>query len=357
MSPPIPRVVTVEALDDYAERIDVRSPAEYAEDHLPGAQSHPVLSNDERAHVGTLYAREGAFGAKRIGASMIGRNIATLLERDFAHKSRDWMPLVYCWRGGKRSAALSNVLNEIGWHAVQLEGGYRAFRRHVLAALETLPTRFEFRVVCGLTGSGKSRLIGALASEGAQVLDLERLAAHRGSLLGDLPDAPQPSQKHFETEMFEVLHRFDPRRPVYVESESKRIGRLQVPEALLAAMRDAECIRIELPPSLRAELLREEYVHFFDRVDDFVVQLAQLTELHGKDTIERWIAAARAGDWRFVVSSLLAQHYDPLYTRSTARNFPRHEQARILHASRIDDAHFRELARALVSTDEPVVSA
>jgi len=356
MSPPIPRVVTVEALDDYAERIDVRSPAEYAEDHLPGAQSHPVLSNDERARVGTLYAREGGFAAKRVGAAIMGRNIATLLERDFAHKPRDWMPLVYCWRGGKRSAALANVLNEIGWHAVQLEGGYRAFRRHVLAALATLPARFEFRVVCGLTGSGKSRLIGALASEGAQVLDLEGLAAHRGSLLGDLPDAPQPSQKHFETAMFELLHRFDGRRPVYVESESKRIGRLQLPDSLLAAMRDAECIRVELPQSLRAELLREEYVHFFHRIDDLVAQLGQLTELHGKETIERWIAAARAGDWRSVVSSLLAQHYDPLYTRSTARNFPRHEQARILHASSIDDAHFRELARTLLSTDEPVVS-
>ena len=357
MSPPFRPIVTVDALDEYRERIDVRSPAEFAEDHLPGAQSHPVLSNEERAYVGTMYARDGGFAAKRVGAAVVARNIATLLERDFAQKPRDWAPLVYCWRGGKRSASLANVLNEIGWHAVQLEGGYRAFRRHVLAALETLPSRFEFRVVCGLTGSGKSRLIAALAAEGAQVLDLERLAAHRGSLLGDLPEAPQPLQRHFETQMFDVLHGLDPARPVYVESESKRIGRLQLPESLLSAMRGAGCIRVDLPQALRAELLREEYVHFVHRIDDLVEQLAQLTPLHGRDTVERWIDAARAGDWRFVVASLLAQHYDPLCTRSMGRNFPRHEQARVLHASGIDAAHYRELARALGSTDEPVESA
>ncbi len=156
------------------------------------------------------------------------------------------------------------MLNEIGWRAVQLAGGYRAYRRNVVGALETVPGRFRYRVVCGLTGSGKSRLIAALATEGAQVLDLERMARHRGSPLGDLPGDSQPSQKSFESQLVEALQRFDPARIVYVESESKRIGTVQLPEALLAAMRGAACLRVELPRQRRLELLREEYAHFLD---------------------------------------------------------------------------------------------
>src|SRR4029077_20861170 len=161
--------------------------------------------------------------------------------------------LVYCWRGGQRSRSLTHILNEIGWRAVQLEGGYRTYRRYVVGALETLPSRIRYEVVCGLTGSGKSALIAALASEGAQVLDLEALARHRGSLLGDLPEQPQPTQKAFDSALISALERFDPARPVYVESESKRIGTVQIPDALLTAMRAAECIRVELAQPLRVE--------------------------------------------------------------------------------------------------------
>ncbi len=187
-----------------------------------------------------------------------------MLETAFATKPRDWAPLVYCWRGGKRSGALTHVLNEIGWRAVQLEGGYRAYRRHVRAELDRVPSRLALRVICGLTGSGKSRLLAALAAEGAQVLDLEGLAAHRGSLLGDLPGAPQPSQKHFETQLLCAMQKLDPARIIFVESESKRIGTLQVPEVLLAAMRASRCVRVELATPLRIALLREEYAHFLD---------------------------------------------------------------------------------------------
>ncbi len=345
------RMVTVGALAAYPERIDVRSPAEYAEDHLPGAVSEPVLSNEERALVGTLHARDSAFAAKRAGAAIVARNVARMLETSFRDQPRDWAPLVYCWRGGKRSGALTHVLNEIGWRAVQLEGGYRAYRRHVRAQLETVPARFDLRVVCGLTGSGKSRLLQALALEGAQVLDLEALAAHRGSLLGDLPDLPQPSQKHFETTILDALEHLDANRPVYVESESKRIGTLQVPDALLDAMRRASCVLVDLAPELRVALLREEYAHFLDDAETLARQLAPLTPLHGKATIERWDAAARAADWDLLVSELLALHYDPTYTRSMERNFPRHHEARSVRPQAIDVAHYRELARALIAQD------
>ena len=184
--------VGVDAIERHRDRIDVRSPAEYAIDHIPGATSHPVLDDAERARIGTLHAREGAFVAKRAGAAIVARNIARMLETAFADKPRDFAPLVYCWRGGQRSRALVHVMNEIGWRAVQLEGGYRAYRRHVVLALDQAPGRQRYRVICGFTGSGKSSLLAALDREGAQVLDLEGIARHRGSLLGDLPTRRSP---------------------------------------------------------------------------------------------------------------------------------------------------------------------
>jgi tRNA 2-selenouridine synthase len=336
--------VTVDALRDHPDRIDVRSPSEFAEDHVPGATSHPVLDDAERARIGTMHAQESAFAAKRAGAALVARNIATMLETDFADKPREWAPLVYCWRGGKRSGALAHMLNEIGWHAVQLDGGYRAYRRHVVATLATLPQRFRFVVICGLTGSGKSRLLGALAAVGAQVLDLEELAQHRGSLLGDLPDAPQPTQKWFESQLLDALERLDPGRPVYVESESRKIGSVQVPEALLATMRQADCVSLDTPQPLRIALLKEEYAHFLADPAALSTRLAHLVELHGRNTIAHWDATAAAGDWDTLVGELLVDHYDPTYSRSIRRNFPRYDEAIHVAPPAIDDAAFRATA-------------
>ena len=268
-----------------------------------------------------------------------------MLEGPFATKPRDWAPLVYCWRGGQRSRSLTHILNEIGWRAAQLDGGYRAYRRHVVGELETLPGRYRYEVICGLTGSGKSWLIAALANEGAQVLDLEALARHRGSLLGDLPDQPQPTQKSFDSELISTLERFDPARPVYVESESKRIGAVQIPDALLAAMRAADCIRIELAQPQRIDLLKQEYEHFLADGAALTTRLHHLAPLHGNKTIERWIAAVDAGDWNMLVDDLLKLHYDPLYLRSIGKNFPRSADAMDVAPTAVTEPAFRTLAR------------
>jgi len=345
------RRVAIDALPDYRERIDVRSPAEYAIDHIPGAASHPVLDNEERTRIGTMHACDSAFAARQAGAAIVARNIAAMLEGAFRDKPRDWAPLVYCWRGGQRSRSLTHVLNEIGWRAVQLAGGYRAYRRNVVGLLATVPGRFDYRVVCGLTGSGKSRLIAALADEGAQVLDLERIARHRGSLLGDLPVDPQPTQKAFESGLVAVLQQLEPTRPVYVESESKRIGTVQLPESLLAAMRGAPCIRLELPRALRIELLKAEYAHFLVDPAALAARLLRLVPLHGKKAVEQWTDAAKAGDWDRVIAELLDLHYDPAYTRSIGRNFPRIADAvTVAPAAATDDA-FRALAREIDAED------
>src|SRR5689334_14954600 len=249
-------------LRTFDDVLDARSPAEYAEDHLPEAISVPVLDDAERAMVCTVYKQRSAFEAKRAGAPIAARNIARHIEERFRDKPRNWKPLVYCWRGGGRSGSLVHVLRQVGWVAQRLDGGYKAFRRQVVAELDSLPLQITLRVVCGPTGSGKSRFLEALARAGAQVLDLEVLAAHRGSVLGDLPDEPQPSQKHFETKLWTALSQFDPARPVFVESESKKVGDLRVPEALIERMRGSKCFRLEADVPTRVALLREDYAHF-----------------------------------------------------------------------------------------------
>jgi len=332
--------------------IDVRSPAEFAEDHVPGAICAPVLDDAERAEVGTLYKQVSPFDAKKMGASLIARNVASHVESLFKDKPKTWHPLVYCWRGGKRSGAMAHVLREIGWNAETLEGGYKAYRRWVVEELAELPARYDFQVVHGPTGSGKSRLLAALRRAGAQVLDLEDLAAHRGSVLGNLPDRPQPAQKMFESLLLQQLSTLDADKPVYVEGESKKIGELQVPEALMERMRASHCIRLDVALATRVELLLDEYRHFVEDKKALEAQLDCLIALHGRERIAQWKAIA---DWRELVARLLVEHYDPAYQRSSQRNFARLAEAPVVRISSADDAAYAQAAETLLNR-EPVTT-
>jgi len=333
-------------LDRFDTIIDVRSEGEFALDHLPGAINCPVLNDEERIKVGTLYKQVGSFEAKKLGAALVARNIAQHLETRFADKPRDWKPLVYCWRGGNRSGALAHVLARIGWPAIQLDGGYKAYRAHVSAALAA-PPELEWRVVCGTTGSGKSRLLETLDSIGAQVLDLERLAAHRGSVLGHLPHEPQPSQKMFETRIWDTLRRFDARLPVFVESESKKVGNLRVPDAVMERMRAAPCIALTLSRPNRVRLLMEDYAHFARDPQALNGQLDHLVQLHGRAKIDAWHALANNGAMPELVDQLLVEHYDPAYLRSIDRNFVQYGQARVLELNDIAREDFVKAAQSL----------
>jgi tRNA 2-selenouridine synthase len=338
-------------LTSFDSLLDARTPSEYAEDHIPGALSAPVLSDAERAEVGTLYKQVSPFEAKKLGGALVARNVSALVEKHFRDKPKDWRPLVYCWRGGKRSGAMAHILREIGWEAATLEGGYRAYRRWVVGQLDMVPGRYSYVVIHGPTGSGKSRLLGALAGAGAQVLDLETLAAHRGSVLGTLPDRPQPSQKMFESQLYAALARLDPSRPVFVEGESKKIGQLQVPDGLLARMRASRCVALEASLDTRVALLLEEYRHFVAEPAALERQLDCLAALHGRDKIAQWKALVAAGAWREFVSRLLLEHYDPAYRRSSTRNFPQLAGARPLPVDSPDGfaalaAHLLERERA-----------
>jgi tRNA 2-selenouridine synthase len=181
--------------------IDVRSPSEFAEDHIPGAINLPVLNDEERTRVGTIYKQLNPFEARKVGGALVSRNIARHLEDHFADQPKEYRPLLYCWRGGQRSGSFALVLSQIGFRVAVLSGGYKTYRGEVLDGLRELPTRFEFRILAGATGNGKTALLRAIAAAGGQILDLESLASHRGSLLGRELGSPQPSQKWFESQL------------------------------------------------------------------------------------------------------------------------------------------------------------
>ncbi|MGK2952412.1 MAG: tRNA 2-selenouridine(34) synthase MnmH [Thiobacillus sp.] len=340
---------TIADLAAFDEIIDVRSPGEFAEDHIPGAINLPVLDDAERERVGTLYKQVSSFEAKKVGAALVSRNIAQHLDSWFAGKPKSYRPLVCCWRGGSRSGSLTHVLQKIGFAAVQLDGGYKAYRRHVVAELATLPAQFSYRVVCGPTGSGKSRLLLALANEGAQVLDLEVLAAHRGSLLGAMPGQAQPSQKSFESAIWSALNGFNPARPIFVESESKKIGALRVPDALITAMHASPCLRLEVPLAARVQLLTEDYEHFLHDPETINRQLGYLVSLRGSETIAAWQALVNRQAWPELVANLLEVHYDPAYFKSLARNYTPSPSDLEFHIDGLSASGLQQLAHAILA--------
>jgi tRNA 2-selenouridine synthase len=335
-------------LGDFSAIIDARSEGEHAEDHLPGALSWPSLNNAERIRVGTLYKQVSPFEAQKIGAALVARNIAAHIEREVMDKPKNWQPLIYCWRGGKRSNSLALILGQIGFKVHLLEGGYKAFRTALLADLPVQAARLNFQVVCGPTGSGKTRLLQALAQAGAQVLDLEGLARHRSSVLGIIPGQAQPGQKHFDTLVWDALRQFDASRPVFIEAESKKVGNLAVPESLVTAMRASPCLLLQLTDTERVALLLEDYAFFVSDTDFFCDRLDALTMLRGKAVVEGWKTQVRAGEMEPVVRDLLFTHYDPGYATSTRRNFVKFEQATVLEARDRSMEAMAEIASRIV---------
>ena len=327
--------------------IDARSPAEFAEDHIPGAINCPVLDDAERATVGTLYAQQGAFEARRVGGAMVAANLARHLRQQFADKPQGWRPLIYCWRGGMRSGSMAQWLRLVGWDAQQLAGGYKAFRRHVIEQIAALVPQLDLRVLVGATGSAKTRVLQALASQGAQVLDLEHCARHKGSLLGAMPGVEQPSQKNFETQIATALEGFDLSRPVYVEGESARIGRLSLPVPLVQRLRAGACLEIQATPEERLAYLLRDYAYLGDDPEALAQRLEALTELHGKEVVQRWQTWARARQLAPLFDELMRLHYDPHYGRSQARNFAQWQARRVVAATDLSDAGIERLAQTV----------
>ncbi len=341
------RTANLTQLGEFDEIIDVRTPAEFAEDHIPGAINCPVLSNEERIIVGTLYKQVSPFEARKVGAALIARNIAEHLQTQFRDHPKSWRPLIYCWRGGQRSGAMSIILAQVGWGAHKLEGGYKTYRRDVLDRLEALPQGFTFRVICGPTGSGKSRLLAALAGTGHQMLDLETLAKHRGSVLGRLPEQAQPSQKWFDSALLLALQKLDPALPVFVEAESSKIGLITLPPALITAMHASDCLLVETPLATRVSGLLEDYRHYVNEPETFIEHLKPLYRFHGAKQLEHWSSLIRAGDFATMVAELLTLHYDPSYFRATSSHYANLDKAQRVLLEDLSEGALKKVAAVL----------
>lgn len=305
----------------FDEIIDVRSPSEFAEDHLPQAINLPVLTDAERVTVGTIF-KSSPFEARRLGAGLVSANIGRHLAEHLADKPKEYQPLVYCWRGGARSTSMSTVMHAIGWRVQLLKGGYRNFRRYVRAALQDhLSREPDIRIIAGLTGSGKTLLLKKLLEAGEQVIDLEGLAKHRGSALGEEPSQSQPSQKRFESLLLQQFERFDFSRPIFVESESSRVGKRQVPAELWSLMRAAPVVEIKTPLKARAAFLVKAYDHFVNDDELLRTKMELVRRLKPKAVFERWEEQLRRGAHTDFVESMLEDHYDPAYLKSRQNTY------------------------------------
>jgi len=280
---------------------------------------------------------------------LAARNIAAHIERELLNTPRDWKPLAYCWRGGKRSGSLALILDQIGFRVTLVEGGYKAFRAAMVADIPRLVQPLDLRVICGTTGSGKTRLLHALAAQGAQVLDLEGLANHRSSVLGAIPGLPQPSQKRFDTLVWDALRKLDPTRAVFIESESKKVGNVSVPQALIERMRASRCVNLTLPHAERVALLLEDYDFFVQNTDYFCQRLDALAEIRGHALVDAWKAQVLGGQLAPVVSDLLTEHYDPVYLQSIERNFMQYASATAVSPDDRSPAAMERLATQLLA--------
>ena len=311
--------------------IDARTPSEFAQDHIPGSVNWPVLDDEERAWIGTMYKLEGSFKAKREGAILVARNIASLLEKHSKVLDQQARLLVYCWRGGNRSGALSTVLSRIGFRTEVLEGGYKAYRRWVIDHSRERVQQFQLCVIAGRTGSGKTDLLQHLEALGEQVIDLEALAKHRGSLLGAEPGECQPSQKLFESALWLKLSRFNEKRPIWLESESRKIGQLQIPEPLIEAMRASMHYQLDAPIDIRREYLLEHYQHWIESPAKLDFMLQKIKLFISGESFSRLESSLREKRMADFVHHLLECHYDPLYDRSMARNYRYNKRSVELH--------------------------
>ena len=350
MSAPVHRMepkLTMLNANAFDTIIDVRSPSEFLDDHMPTAINLPVLNDTQRKSVGTIYTQINPFEAKRVGAAFVAQNIARHLQTELSKKDRKWRPLIYCWRGGHRSGAMAKIFSDIGWHSTVIDGGYKAYRKIVLDGLDYFPTKLQLIVLSGATGTAKTHILRAAAAMGAQILDLERLANHRGSLLGAEPEALQPNQRLFESQLVECLNSFDPAQPVFVEAESNKIGQIHIPSALWASMGAARRVTITAPLEARVAFLRRDYDHIIKKHDNLMQLLSGLRHRYSKEVFANWQNKIEKQDGDGFVTDILNTHYDPSYARSSASR-PLTDIF-TLSATRLDTDDIKRLASELIT--------
>lgn len=317
-------------LDAHLPLIDVRSPGEFARGHIPGVHSLPLFSDAERASVGTLYKQQGRDTAVLEGLRIVGPKMASLVEA-----ARTLAPDgdigVHCWRGGERSASVAWLLEKAGFNRVfTLEHGYKAFRNHVLAAF---PIPWNLLILGGYTGTGKTELLGRLRELGEQVIDLERIANHKGSAYGGIGEGAQPTTEHFENLLWHQLVQFNPERPVWVEDESQLIGRAKVPDAFFAQMRSASVCFVDMPREERAARLVADYGALPKQA--LAEATTRIQRRLGPQHTKAALEALEAGHLH-QMAMITLNYYDKTYARGLALRDP--HRTRFIEAGRTDRA-------------------
>ena len=327
--------------------IDVRSPLEFAEDHIVGAINCPVLSDLERQKVGTIYKRESSFKAKIIGSSLTAKNIAFHIENNFMEKKGSWQPLIYCWRGGQRSKAFSIVLSEVGWRTNQLKGGYKEYRNQVINFLDNIGPKLKITLISGKTGSAKTKILKSIENEGGQILDLEGLANHKGSLLGKIPDLIQPSQKFFESLIFNKIQNLNLKDKIYIEAESSKIGNIHIPKSIWKKMINSPRIEISANVELRAKFLVSDYDYMCNDPTLINPIIKGLKNRLSKKLFDEWTNLIDRKKWFDLTKSFLENHYDPSYSSNTIKND--RKVIKKITATSLNNSDIKDIAKKILN--------
>ena len=327
--------------------IDVRSPLEFAEDHIVGAINCPVLSDLERQKVGTIYKKESSFKAKIIGSSLTAKNIAFHIENKFMEKKGSWQPLIYCWRGGQRSKAFSLVLSEVGWRTNQLKGGYKEYRNQVINFLDNIGPKLKITLISGKTGSAKTKILKSIENEGGQILDLEGLANHKGSLLGKIPDLIQPSQKFFESLIFNKIQNLNLKDKIYIEAESSKIGNIHIPKSIWKKMINSPRIEISANVELRAKFLVSDYDYMCNDPTLINPIIKGLKNRLSKKLFDEWTNLIDRKKWFDLTKSFLENHYDPSYSSNTIKND--RKVIKKITATSLNNSDIKDIAKKILN--------
>ena len=327
--------------------IDVRSPLEFAEDHIVGAINCPVLSDLERQKVGTIYKKESSFKAKIIGSSLTAKNIAFHIENKFMEKKGSWQPLIYCWRGGQRSKAFSIVLSEVGWRTNQLKGGYKEYRNQVINFLDNIGPKLKITLISGKTGSAKTKILKSIENEGGQILDLEGLANHKGSLLGKIPDLIQPSQKFFESLIFNKIQNLNLKDKIYIEAESSKIGNIHIPKSIWKKMINSPRIEISANVELRAKFLVSDYDYMCNDPTLINPIIKGLKNRLSKKLFDEWTNLIDRKKWFDLTKSFLENHYDPSYSSNTIKND--RKVIKKITATSLNNSDIKDIAKKILN--------
>jgi len=302
----------------YDEIIDVRTPLEFEEDHIVGAINLPVLTNEQRVQVGSLYHKDRMAGRK-LGAALITANISQHILEHFTSKAGNYRPLVYCWRGGQRSRSMALILREIGFQAAIFQGGYKGYRQLVRetvqeSELNNRIDEFRFILMSGTTGSGKSLILETLQKRGEQMIHLELLARHKGSVLGNYPGEVQPSQKLFESQLFHLLQfEMDPSKIIWLEYESFKIGNITVPKKVSNKMVESDRVHIEATLDDRVSYILQDYSYICADPEALKATLRRLDRLAGKKMVDSWRELVDDGKFEELVRNLVVDYYDRCY--------------------------------------------